>query len=897
MTSASPTQPRGRIALVVILLLLSSTVWASPSQADDGLAVATRLWQHGKYAEAEDAFRSLDNADAASVAVGIARCQESTGAREKAEQTLADAIEKSPKVAALPAELARLALMRGDGSRAATLAAAALELDPTQSLATWLLAEMACRAGRLDEANRLYERLVNDYNGGELKDPERLRWVGLAAAQFARWNRLSDQFGFLVNEFYPDLVALDGSAWQAHYETGRLFAEKYNQSDAGKAFKAALVINPNAAEVHAAVGALALDEFEVKSAQAAADRAIEINPQCLAAWHLKADIHLANFEPRQAIGVLEDARRLDPTSEETLGRLAAAYGSVDGLTRTDAESRLGKLVDEVTCRNAHPGRFYESLGDALDRLRRWPDAARYYQLAIDRMPQLVGPRGKLGMMLMRLGDERRAKQALDESFEVDPFNVRVNNTLKVLEVLDGYDTLETEHFEIKYDPAHDKLLAPYLGQWLEEVYPQLVRQMGFAPPEKSLFEVFSQAKNTDGHGWFSARMVGLPHIHPIGACAGKIVALQSPIDGPQRFNWARVLKHEFIHVVNLQQTGFNIPHWFTEGLAVMNEGYPRPQAWNDLLAENLANGKLFNLETINLGFIRPHSSTEWTLAYCQAQLYAEYMLERFGADAIAKMLAAYADNLTTAEALRRSFDVSQADFETGYRGHVEKIVAALPKTAREREMPLDEVRKQLAKKPNDPELLARLALDQLNRKNYSEARRQADASLAAEPKQQLANYVRARLHMLVGENREALERLESTLDRQRPQENLLSLLAGLKLKSEDYAAAGELYALGREHDPQSTRWLKSLAAVYLKSNDPRLPEVLTELAGLDPDDFAVRKKLAQLFAIAKRPDAVLRWTREALHIDVRDPAIHQWRAEALLARSLAASMARSLLRG
>src|SRR5262249_42815666 len=201
-----------------------------------------------------------------------------------------------------------------------------------------------------------------------------------------------------------------------------------------------------------------------------------------------------------------------------------------------------------------------------------------------------------------------------------------------------YETLETEHFKIKFNPKHDKMLATYMGQWLEEVYPQLVHQMGFAPPEKSLFEVFCRFKNTDGHGWFSARMVGLPHIHPIGACAGKIVALQSPSEGQQRFNWSRVVKHEFVHVINLQQPDFNITHWFTEALAVLNEGYPRPQSWNDLLVERSARGKLFNLDSINLGFIRPRSSDDWTLAYCQASLYAQFMRERYGEDAIARML-------------------------------------------------------------------------------------------------------------------------------------------------------------------------------------------------------------------------------------------------------------------
>ena len=97
---------------------------------------------------------------------------------------------------------------------------------------------------------------------------------------------------------------------------------------------------------------------------------------------------------------------------------------------------------------------------------------------------------------------------------------------------------------------------------------------------------------------------------------------------------------------------FNIPHWFTEALAVESEGYPRPQSWNELLAERVPKGDLFNLDTINLGFIRPKSQREWKLAYCQAQLYAQYMLANYGDDALAKMLAAYRDNLDSRAAPR-----------------------------------------------------------------------------------------------------------------------------------------------------------------------------------------------------------------------------------------------------
>jgi Flp pilus assembly protein TadD len=890
MRRTFPMRVWGGVLLVVIALATSGSLTAEDQPPPKHLA-ARKLLLEGKYAEALEAFQALDADDPVVSAWGVARCQESSGDREAAAKTLATAAGKQPDSPTLQSELARLALARGDYNTVETYVATALKLNPDDVLAHWVRAELRSTAGKLDEANSDYQWLVQYYNDHDVNDADTLHWIGLGAGQFARWNRLSDQFSFLVNDFYTDLLTAEPAFWRAHYEAGRLFAEKYNEADASKEFKAALVLNPNAAEVHAALGQLLLDQFELSGALASCEQALAINPQLLEALHLKADIHLANFEPRQSVGILNDALKLNPTSESTVGRLAAAYLAVDGLSRTTTDSRFGKVVAGVNARNPHAGQFYLSLGDALDRLRRWPAAAGYYREAMTRMPQLTATSGRLGMMLMRLGEEDEARRVLDESFEADPFNVRVNNTLKVLEVLEAYETHETEHFRIRFDPAKDMILAQYMGRWLEEVYPKLVEQMGFAPPEKSLFEIFSQARNTDGHGWFSARMVGLPRIHPIGACAGKIVAMQSPSEGQQRYNWARVVKHEFVHLINLQQTDFNIPHWFTEALAVLNEGYPRPQEWNDLLAKSSAAGKLFDLDSINLGFIRPHSSDEWTLAYCQAELYAEYMLESFGPDAIAKMLAAYADNLTTPDALQRAFDTSQPDFEQGYQAFVGKLVAGLV-IAGGGEMSLVELQKALAKNPQDPELLAKSARARLNRRNYPQARQLADAALAIDSKNQLAHYVRARLHLVVGENQEALARLEQSLDRDQPQENLVALLAGLKLRSEDFAAAAELYELGAKADPKNAKWLKSLAAVYLKSgDDKKLAVVLANLAEADPDDLPVRKKLAQLAVGASDWPAVERWTLEGLHIQVMDADLHTWRALALAGRGDAAEAA------
>src|SRR5690606_23228977 len=136
------------------------------------------------------------------------------------------------------------------------------------------------------------------------------------------------------------------------------------------------------------------------------------------------------------------------------------------------------------------------------------------------------------------------------------------------------------------------ILGQAMAEYLEEIYPELVAQFGYEPPHRTHFEIYNKAKGLSAHQWFSARMVGLPWIQTIGASTGVIVALASPNGVAEPFNWARVLRHEFVHVLTLQQTGFHIPHWFTEALAVTSEGYPRPEKWNRLLLERVPKGEL-----------------------------------------------------------------------------------------------------------------------------------------------------------------------------------------------------------------------------------------------------------------------------------------------------------------
>ena len=867
----------------VIALLLAAIAPLASARGEDHPSAQTLLLI-GRYDEAAERFAAHSEKEP-SAAIELARCQTATGKREEALRTLAAAAARFDKSADVQAELALAELERGDHEPAGKHAAAALALDKDCVLARWVEAELLRTSGKLDEAQRAYAWFIGYHNRAKkLDNPWMLIWIGRAAGQHARWTRNSNQFRRLVSDLFPSARRIEPKFWPARLEAARLFLEKYNEADAATELDAALAINPSAAELHAAKAAMALDRFDLATAKSAIDRALEINPQLLWAHQLRADLLFADVKPTEAIPLLEQARQLNPRDEATLGRLLAAYLVVDGRSQGQLSVRGQQLINDVTQRNPHCGEVFLAAAEALDRMRRYPLAAEYFRAAHERMPQLISPRGQLGLVLMRLGEEAEAAKLLEESFAIDPFNVRIKNMLEVLDHLTNYAVLETDHFILKFDRGADELLARYAAKYLEEeAYPELTKQFGFAPQDKTLIEIFSRGGNTSGHSWFSARMVGLPFIGTVGACAGKMVAITSPGELETKYNWAHVLKHEYTHVLNLQQTDFNIPHWLTEGLAVQQEGQPRPRDWTAVLARRAKAGDLFTLDDITLGFVRPKSSDDWTLAYCQSELYVEFMLATYGPEATQKLLAAYADRLSTPQAVERCFGVKQPEFETAYRAFIDKALADAPAAAAPAKPTLAELQRQVEERPGDADAAAQLAVAWLDRDDKPQARRWAIAAQKLKANHPLAAYVLARLQLSIGDAEAAVKLLEGALDRESPGEELLALLASLKLQAGDAAAAEGLYLLGDMHFPASDRWIKGLARIYLQSNDDaKLAPVLTRWSELEPDNLTLHKKLARL-ALGRSdfPAAEARATT-ALRHDVQDAESH-----ALLAAALA----------
>ena len=479
---------------------------------------------------------------------------------------------------------------------------------------------------------------------------------------------------------------------------------------------------------------------------------------------------------------------------------------------------------------------------------------------------------------MRMGQEDEARKVLAAAFEADPFNVRVSNSLKVLRHLDKYGTIKTAHFLLRYDPKTDAVLAKYMADELEAVYAGLAKQFDYQPPGPVLIELFST------HEMFSGRVIGIPDLHTIGASTGRMVAMCSPTAKGVRkpFNWGRVIRHELVHIFNLEQTNFQVPHWLTEGLAVRNEGFPRPPMWGQLLAERVAKDQLLDLSTINLGFMRPRSPEEWTLAYAQSQLYVEYLTKTYGDKCIAGLLAAYRDGQDTAAAIRNVCGVDVPAVEQGYKAYVRDVAGKATGKPPEKALTLSQLQAAVEKNPDDADLSARLAEQYWKRRRARDARELVEKVLKAEPKHGLALFVKAQLLLGAGDDEAAQKLLEEAAAADPPEPKVLKSLGKLYYDAAQWDKAEALYERGRKLEPFDTSWLEALARVAKQTGDTaKRIVVLSELAPLDADELDQRRELATLLSDAgKWPDAE-RWAKEALEIDVNDPKARELYLKAL----------------
>ncbi len=265
---------------------------------------------------------------------------------------------------------------------------------------------------------------------------------------------------------------------------------------------------------------------------------------------------------------------------------------------------------------------------------------------------------------MQAGRDDDAVAALECSQQLDPYNVRAANSLKLAHELTSYSRFESDHFIVRCKPGIDEVLGAEMLAPLEALYARVTGNgsggIDFQPLGKTTIDLMPD------HAWFAVRITGMPAVHTIAASTGPVVAMEAPRAGAGSsmgpYDWARVLQHEYTHTVTLARTKNRLPHWFTEAAAVYLEDAPRTYDRCQMLAAVLDGNALFDFDQINIAFIRPAKPNDRGQAYAQGHWMYEFMLERFGPRAPLDLMDRYAAGDREAAAMKAVLGVTREEF-------------------------------------------------------------------------------------------------------------------------------------------------------------------------------------------------------------------------------------------
>jgi tetratricopeptide (TPR) repeat protein len=613
-----------RVVIVIAPLLVAGTMLAQSRQTGTAADEAMRALNQGKYQEVESLLAGQTDTRAVALR-GRALIEQ--GKYAEAEKVLVGPAKAQPTSdAAL--ELGRLQLIVGRRADATQTLRRLLSLNPRSAADNLRMAQAAVELARETSDTDLFKD-AND------------------------WFRAADK------QLPNDPVI--NTAW------GELFLEKYELDEAMKSFKLALTADDS--NVAARIGlASLLMEQNPPNAKAAIEQALKTNPNSVPAHLFVAEAALDERRLDDATTSITAALKVNPNSLEALA-LKAAMAFIQG-KEADFESQAQAILKI----NPTYGDVYRTAGDHLARQYRFDEAVVMTRRALTLDPKNTRALAELGLQQMRAGDEAAARKSLEASFEGDKFqsNLQTKNLLEVLDELENdFVTITDGRIVMKLHKSEAGVMREHALPLAKEALAALEKHYNFTAQGPLLIEMFPK------HDGFAVRTLGLPGmIGALGACFGRVVTLDSPrARQPGEFSWQETLWHELAHVITLQMSKNRIPRWLSEGTSVFEERRGRPE-WgkesDTTFAMALSEGKLLKLNDLNEGFSDPRMIT---IAYYQASLVVEHLINTYGEQAFHTFIASYGRGIETEQAVKEAFGTSLDAIQKSFDAYLDKQYA------------------------------------------------------------------------------------------------------------------------------------------------------------------------------------------------------------------------------
>lgn len=496
-----------------------------------------------------------------------------------------------------------------------------------------------------------------------------------------------------ANRWYQEAARQRPEDAMVRVRWGDLYADTYQDEEALKLYREALNLDPK--NSYAGVGAARVlaEGFLTESWQylrpvledehshghSVADEAhagghshsgARIQGFLLQAW-----MALESGDRKETLHVLDSVTTLASGSDLPQLEIYALRATLDLLDGAEDSPWIAKALEE----NPGFGDIYATPAHFFWINHRYRESVTLYEKALAIDPENRKAEVELGINLLRDNRLTEARRHLEAAYAVDPFNPKSVNTLRLLDTLEGFDTVTMPEkpepggfprLTFRLDKKESRVLRAYAGELASRGIEQFADRYRLQPKETIVIEIYPN------HEDFVVRTVGMPGLGILGATFGHLFAMDSPTAHPEPdYHWGTTLWHELAHVFTLEASRHTVPRWFSEGVSVYEEWRHGPIPGIRIPIETfqaMAEDKLLPIVELDGGFIRPSYDGQVQVSYTQAGLVCEFITREFGEEKLVDLLYAFDYKVDTPAAIEKTLGMNAAEFDQRFTDFLDR---------------------------------------------------------------------------------------------------------------------------------------------------------------------------------------------------------------------------------
>jgi tetratricopeptide (TPR) repeat protein len=732
-----------------------------------------------------------------------------------------------------------------------------------------LLGELLLEVGKRAEAEPVLLTLIEDYNADRVRETDgpALSRVGRAAHLLRSPKDANDAFDQAEKVDEGNITTLLYRA--------ELFLEKYDPGHAEQVLTEALQVAPQHPMANMLLAEVRLAQaLDFDEAERLARLALAQNPKLTHAYFVLAGIAVRDQDLVAADRHVAEGLKGNPRDLRLLSMRAAVRFLSEDMAGFEQQKR------DILRLNPEFSRLYSIVGEFADWEHRYDEIVVLMKEAVALDGKDARAEAELGFNLIRSGNDPDGVAALGRSFRMDPYNVRVFNTLELYEgaIARDYVTVKHPRFVIRYKKTERELLDRYVPELMDRAFDTMQKSYGFTPQLPIGVELYAEREN------FGIRTGGLPQIAIQGVCFGKTLASMSP--ERESFNLGMTLWHELSHVFHIQMSRARVPRWFTEGLAEYETIIARPE-WvreNDQeLFEAVRTNRLPALGNMSRAFTRAEELEDVGTAYYASSQILVMMAERYGHDKLAAMLREWGAGKTSEQAMATALGKKAAELDQEFRAFADKKLSRFSQQfmPMQRKGRVDKLRAEAKAAPKDTQKLLRYVLALLRDGSADEAEKVLAEVQRLEPGNADARFIRVELDQHEHPQK-AIAGLNKMIEAKQDGYAVRLLLGKLLAAAGDDPGARAALEKAASFDPLSATPFYLLAEIaQTRADDDAELAALRRLAELEQHENKVYRRLLGLLAAKKAWDELVKVGEAAVLADVEGFTTHRLFGEAL----------------